>query len=1138
MKKNPESRIQVQIRDMQIFKIMRLSAILFFFSMTAAFATDIHSQSTRIDISAESESLSEVLDEIEQRTDYLFIYDQGVNTDIEVSVNADNATISEIMSELLDNTGISYEIDGFHIILSNENKLSAPQSDSRNDSKNTGAKVTGKIVDEKGEPLPGVAVIVKASSIGAMTDIDGNFELSVPNNDVTLIFSSLGFMTQELSLSGASMPLRIMMREDNEILEEVVVVGYGTQKKLSVTSAVSSVKTENIVQSPVANISSALAGRLPGLVTLQYSGEPGADNANLWIRGQATYNGSTSPLILVDGIERDMNDIDPNEIEDVTILKDASATAVYGIRGANGVVLVTTKRGEIDKATVSFSYQHGIQTPTRVPDYLESYDALTLYAEGLRNDGLPVGIYTDDYIAKFKDRSKPAYEYMYPSVDWMDTMLKDASHMDQASLQVRGGGSVARYFVSVSYLNQDGIYNYEDSVEEYDFQARMQRYNFRSNIDMDLTKDLTMEVNIGAMFKNRNYPGEDASDIFYELKRTRPWDYPLMNPDGSNAGTLTNQDNPYVDLTQRGYKQMFNSTLNATLGFKLDMPWITEGLSARTRLSFDTSQYRYVTRTKTPPLYEFVIDPEDPDLSNGEYILRREGTAGGVLGYSVSANSSRKTLFEFFLNYDRTFGESHDVHALLLYNQGDEYMAVASGSSNAIKGLPYRRQGFAGRFNYSYDDRYFVEANFAWNGSEQFAKGHRFGFFPSGSFGWVLSNEPFFASAKQVVNLLKLRASVGMVGNDSYSSRFLYQSTWNSTGGYQFGQYQDGDSFGGIQESTTGNVETTWERATKYNVGFDLALWQNQLSLAVDGFYEYRTGILTSPKDIVSGVFGINAYPSINAGIVENRGFEVELTHQKTLGNHSYFIRGNYSYSKNNIIECLEPDMQGREWQSREGTSIGEKYGLIALGLFKDEEDIAKSPVQTFGPVQPGDIKYKDMNNDGKIDSMDEAYLGKSTVPTSMFGFSFGYSFKNFDVSVLFQGALGGVIFMEGETVWPFSKYAGVLADVKDNHFSAENPDPNAEWPRMVSNVNNNNYISSSFWMRSTDYIRLKNFEIGYSLPKKWMKKVNIQNARFYATGQNLFTIDKVKIFDPEISGDSGTYPQMRVFNFGISITY
>lgn len=994
-------------------------------------------------------------------------------------------------------------------------------------------KVSGQVNDIHGEPLIGVTVQVKGEVGGTITDVDGRFVIKADVGD-RLIFSYIGYLPQEV-LVDERLSYTIALKENVEELEEVVIVGYGTQKRLNVTGSVSSVSSSQLKQSPVANISNALAGRLPGIISVQQSGEPGNDGANIWIRGFGTYGSANKPLVMVDGLERDYNNIDPNEIEDITILKDASSTAVYGVRGANGVILITTKRGSSEKPLISVNLQTAFQQPTRLPEYLDSYDALTLYREGLQNDGLNANMYTDEYLAKYRDRSKPAYQYLYPNVNWQDEMLKPYSMMNQANININGKNSFVRYFVSVSWMQQDGLYKHEDAIQDYNIQATLNRYNFRSNVDLSISKNLEMEVNLGGIIRDRNYPNVDTGTLWDRLKTTPSWWYPIYNPDGSAAGMQGFPKNPYAMLTQQGYQRRFESTLQATAGFTLKLPWLTQGLSLKGRLSFDMLNYRDVVRATGSDVYRFMIDENETDLSKGTYTLVEQGS--NTLDYAVSANGNKKVMLEFFINYNRKFGK-HDVTGLLLYNQQSYTDAVGGGRNNAIAGLPYKYQGFVGRGAYAYDDKYFAEFNFGYNGSENFMRGRRFGFFPALSMGWLASNEEFIQELLPNLSLLKLRASVGVVGNDKSGERFLYQGKWTlDAPGYQFGVNHDGAGYGGAEESATGNELVTWEQAKKYNLGLDLGLWRNELKMELDFFYERRDNILTRPLTIPETV-GISNLPMINAGVVDNKGMEATLTYQKSLKNFGYFIRGNYSFARNKIVELTEPKMEGREWQARTGRRINEHYGLTAIGLFKDWEDIANSPKQAFGDVQPGDIKYADLNGDGHITSEDEGYLGRVSIPETMVGLSMGVNYKGFDLSVLFQGAFGAYVYYGGKSTYPFSKESSVLAEVKDNYFSANNPDVHALYPRMTSNDNANNYRTSSFWHRRSDYVRLKNVEIGYTFPTALIRKVGLSQARVYVTGLNLVTWSGLKTFDPEIPDGTGGYPQQRVFNMGVNFSF
>lgn len=995
-------------------------------------------------------------------------------------------------------------------------------------------QVTGKVIDQSGETLIGATVReVGNVSNGTITDFNGEYAIQVTNRNAQLLVQYVGYEDAKVEVNGKQ-KVDVVLKTSTETLEEVVVVGYGTQKKASVTGAITSVNQKILKQTPVANISNALVGKVTGLTAIQSSGEPGYDGATIFVRGKASFTGNTAPLILVDGVERAFGDIDANEIESVSILKDASATAVYGVRGANGVVLVTTKRGEVGAPKVSLNYSYGVQTPTRLSEYCDSYDFLTLYEEGLKNDGKS-SQYTPETIAKYRDRSNPTYKYLYPNVDWTEELLRDMSPQMQANVNVTGGGSLFRYFVSVGYLSQDGIYNYSD-LSEYNTNAKMQRYNFRTNIDVDIRKDVKLMLNMGGIVQDQNYPGTSAYDLFYAIK-TRPHNYyPMTNPDGSIAEYANSEANPYALLTQTGYIANKSNTLNATAGVTWDMSdYVTKGLSATVRLSFDADNYRNVTRSRGYNAYQFSISETETDLSKGNYTNVRTGSE--TLGYTVTANGTRYTLLEAMLNYNRSFGK-HNVTGLLMYNQSSKLI----DASDAINGLAFRKQGLVARVTYNYAGKYFGEFNMGYNGSENFMKGKRMGFFPAVSLSYVLSEEDFMKELS-AIDLLKFRVSYGLVGNDDNGSRFLYQSQW-TTGwrGYNFGYTGNGLVLGGAGVYSTGNESVTWEKAKKLNVGLDLDLWKSALHLVVDVFHEKRTDILCDPGTIPS-IIGISSLPAINAGIVENKGFEIELEHRKNFRDWGYSIKGNISYAKNKIISADEPEYSDKPWQRRTGTQIDEMYGYVAEGLFQswDEVNNPDIPKTTASNLQPGDIRYKDLNGDGVINDSDQCYLGKISTPDKIVGLSLAGNYKNFDFSLLFQGALGGHTWFTGAAVWPFESKASVLEDVIGNYWSSNNtPEQNAkvDYPRLSSDHSDNNYVNSTYWLRSSDYLRLKNVEIGYRLPKKALSFLGVDDLRIYANAVNLFTWDHMKIFDPESPGGAINYPQMKVFNLGVHVSF
>ncbi|WP_158827708.1 TonB-dependent receptor [Mucilaginibacter lacusdianchii] len=1103
----------------------------------------------KITLSENAASLDRLFKAIKKQSGYTFFYkNKLLKNSHPVSINVKDADIKDVLDLCLKGQLLSYEFAGKIIVIKSiptvkpiSNFHTAPPN----------ITIKGVVVDETGEPLPGATVKIKGTTKGGITNEKGEFTIGDVPDDAILVISFSGYKAREVA---ARDDLHRIQLSRTDALSDVVIVGYGTQRRERVTGAIAAVGTRELQQSPVANLSNALAGRLPGLLTVQNSGEPGADGSNLNIRGFGTTN-NAAPLILVDGIQRDFSGLDPNEVENVSILKDAASTAIYGIQGANGVILVTTRRGKNAAASISVTAQNGWQSPTALPKYVDSYTGRKLFKEGLINDGRfsDTSAYTDVMLNKYRDRTNPAYEYLYPNVDWTKAMLKRFSYLSQANLNVSGGGDKAKYFISLSYLQQNGLYNYENTISQYDIQAVTRKYNFRSNIDLALTKRLSMELNLGAIVFDRNYPGVNASQIFNDIKQTPAWYYPITNPDGSPSGAPNTNPSPYVDLTQSGYQRNFQTQLQSTAGFKWDWGWLTKGLSTRVRLSFDNDNYRNVSRPLSYSTYQYQLNPGVDDtvqdlIANGHYLTLNNGN--GTLDYRVAANGSRRTVLEAYINYDRDFGKN-SVKAMAIYNQTNFFNNVDGGVGNAKNGLPYKYQGYLGRLAYAYDDRYLAEFNFGYNGSENFAKGHRFGFFPAVSAGWLLSNEHFIKDNPSLsfIDQLKFRGSYGIVGNDKIAPdpnnplRFLYLSTWVTGDGYTFGLNNNGNSYTGYLEGQAGNTLITWEKARKLNLGFDLSFWRGGLSLTADIFRERRTNILATSQ-LIPGFIGLPQIPTVNAGITENKGYEISLTHRHDFSRkQGYGITINYSYARNKILFFAQPDYPGREWQALKGTSINEIYGYTAVGLFKSQEDIDNSPSQSsFGVIKPGDIKYKDLNGDGSITSLDAGYLpDKIANPKSQFGVSLSYHYSSFDLSVLFQGSLGGSTLLSGSGVFTFSRFASSLVQVVDNHWVPSNPDGNYMFPRISASDNVNNQQASTFWIYSSDYLRLKTVELGYSLPQQLLKKIGVNNARFFVNGINLLTWSKLKDFnfDPEISSNgTGTYPQQKVINAGLRFTF
>ncbi|MGJ1411547.1 SusC/RagA family TonB-linked outer membrane protein [Sphingobacterium thalpophilum] len=1003
--------------------------------------------------------------------------------------------------------------------------------------------IKGVVIDEQGNPLSSVTVSILDSLRGVIsnqsTTANGMFEIKqlLVGDTVFVNFNSVGFKTQQLKnfivKGNDNNSLLIMLAKDNTNLDEVVVVGFGKQRKITLTGAVASVETKELKQSAVSNLSSALVGRLPGLIARQSSGEAGANGSSIWLRGQSTYSGGNGPLIMIDGVPRDgFEFIDPNEVESITILKDASSTAVYGVRGANGVVLVTTKRGNEGKPNVQLSYENAINEPTRLPEYPNSVDYFRYYRRGLINDGRysEAEVYTDEYISRY-DRSinwDPAlqYEYLYPSVNWLDYMLKDLSWRRTANVNVTGGADRFKYFVSGSYMNENGIYAHDDAIKEYNIQANEQRFNFRSNIDLKISDIFNAELGLATIVRNRNYPTPTSTDFFTSLKYTAPYEMPVFNPDGSIAEPARGSGNPYAQLTQRGYKRILTPYLQGTVGVTAKLDFLTKGLSARTRFSYDAKNEGGFRRTKNYWSYQYEGDGKYSQVKQGQDFLNYETAYDN---YELNINP------EFYINYNRKFG-AHDLTGMILYR----LTSKSKRADNYIDALPYREQGLVSRLAYSYQDRYFAEANFGYNGSENFIKGRRFGFFPSFSIGWAINRENFLKDAAWL-DLLKIRASHGKVGNQDPQTRFAYQSKWNlASGGYPFGyDYQTGMS--GAIEEKIGNELVTWETARMTNIGLDINIKNGLFEFTGDIFKERRKDIFTTSSRISSALLGIPAglLPTVNAGVVENRGFELDLRHSLRISkDFSYFLRANYTYAKNKILDYLEEPSSDRPWQTRKGRQLTDIQTYISEGYFKDRDDIANSPSQSFfGVAQPGDIKYRDINGDEKIDSYDLTYLGKSSEPTSILGAAMGFSYKGLDISALFQGGFGRSVFIDGWTMFGANlEFRQVMKVVATDYWTPENQQ--ATFPRPMSQKTPNNTQRSTHYLRNGNYVRLKNMEIGFTLPQHWSRKIAASKVRLYVNGNNLFTWDKVKLFDPEENYGSPGYPLMATYNFGVNVGF
>lgn len=995
--------------------------------------------------------------------------------------------------------------------------------------------LNGKITGENNEPLPGASVRIKGTNKGATTDVNGKFILEVSSEADSLVISFVGYKTKVMA-AGRNRDITVNLEPDEEgrKLNEVAVVGFGTQKKSTMVGSVSTVDVKEIQKFSTPSLSNAIGGKLPGVITRQTSGEPGYDAARVYIRGVVSQAGDRRPLIIVDGAERELQDywttMNIQEIASFTVLKDATATAVYGSRGANGVILITTRRGSVGAPRVTFRSEMAVVTPMRIEKNINSYDFALLHNEALANVNLPAR-YTAAELQKYRDHSDP---YLYPDVNWYDVVFRKHTRQSINNLGVTGGTENVKYYINLGYSLQEGIYN-DDPANSYKTNAVLKRYNFRSNVDVKISKSFSLELGLSGIISGTNFPGTDMGRIFDVLKLTPPNAYPIKNPDGSNPGATGDSEiNPYAVITQTGYTRQFYNTLVSNLAARWDLSAVTPGLSARGLAAFDVVDITQNVRRKTPATFFYQKDPATGEETYKPIVNE------SALGF-YNANENYRTIYgEAGFNYDRTFGR-HNVSGLLLGTKR-EFINVNAG--NSVENLPERRQGLVTRLNYGYDRRYLLELNAGYSGSENFPKGKRYGFFPSVGLGWIISNEKFWN--RNVVSTLKLSGSYGKAGNDRIGgARFLFLSTYNkSAGGYTYGSDLN-VGIGGVSEARIGNMDVTWETAYKTNLRLDLELFDGKVSTYAEVFHERREGQLFARKIIpIYTGYPSSAIPYANVGISTNKGLEGSLQFRnQTKSGFYYSFLGNFTLVKNKVIEDDSP-RPPYPWQELRGNVIDATLGYKAIGLFRDQDDIARSPVQELGPYGPGDIKYADINGDGRINNADRTIIGNYGVePQLMYGFGATVSWKGFDASVFFTGAGRRDFFFtlgSAWTMWPFSDGVGrynVMQEYYDNRWVPGADNSNARYPAVRAS-SLNNYTLSSLWYRNGAYLRIKNAEIGYSLPEALVKRIRIRALRVFVQGTNLVTWDHIKVIDPESNWGTGRYPNTRNLNFGLEVSF
>ncbi|MGN7204524.1 SusC/RagA family TonB-linked outer membrane protein [Pedobacter sp. SAFR-022] len=999
-------------------------------------------------------------------------------------------------------------------------------------------KITGTVKDELNLPLPGVSVKNLQTSATAVTNSDGKFSVLASRGD-SIRISYVGYLDHLLKINNI-IDFNVVLKAADNSLNEVAIVGYGQQKKVSLVGAQSSVNVENL-KSPVANLSASLAGRIAGVVGVQRTGLPGSNTADVWIRGISTFNSlnAAGPLIIVDGVQgRNLNAFDPEDIASFTVLKDASATAVYGALGANGVILITTKKGRTGATSLSFNYNQGFVSFTKTPELANAEQYMTLRNEALIASGSQPD-YSAEYIANTLNGVDPN---LYPNVDWMNTIFKDQSVNRRFNFSARGGSESTQYYSSLAYYDETSLLE-TDNLQRYKADARFRRYNFTSNVDMNWTKTTKFSLGIQGYITNTNMPGVGPQTAFNSIMQTNPVLYPVMLPGNLVPGINSSRDyqpNPYAQITQTGYTNTFQSQLYSNAAINQDLGFVLKGLSARALFSFDTWNAHTIGRTRNRTLYG--IDKGDPYDEDGN--LRTVVLANGSdqLNYTRSNSGDRKYYVEGAISYDRAFGE-HNVSGMLLYNQTSNTTAFAGDLTSS---LPIRTQGIAGRSTYSWKEKYFGEFNFGYNGSENFAPEERYGFFPSLGIGWVVSNESFFKPLTGVLPFFKLRYSNGWVGSGSGGRRFGYLTIINENGdyGYNFGNGQNNTNYAGVIVQDYG-ANVVWSESHKQDLGLEFKTLKSKLSITVDYFKEHRKGVFLQRRSLPN-YLGLQNYPYGNLGVIENRGFDgtVDLAPFQ-IGQTSWTLNGTFSYNKDKVIENDDP-VQPFPYMERRGKNYLATFGYVADGLFQSQEEIDNHASQAvLGTQRVGDIRYKDLNGDGKVDANDITKIGNGDVPNWVYGLGFNVSYKGFYFGAFFQGTAGAQRLLTGDGIIPFNNSNGGersnLFAAATDRWTEANPLQSPLYPRLAfgNSANRNNAATSSWWIKDVDFLRLKTLDFGYNLASGTLKSIGVKTARIYAQGVNVLYWSKFKLWDPELNtGNGASYPNTRTLSLGVQANF
>ena len=1097
----------------------------------------VYGQAKTFTVSLKNVTLKEVISYVEKNSQYVFFFKpEVINQSTQISVSLKNATVKQLLDKVSEQANIVYEMKERQIVLK-EKKVSEQSVSQKK------RLLQGLVKDEQGNPIIGASIQLKNTGTGVITDLDGLFQIQVTDKNSVIVISYIGYVTQEISVGDRS-SITVQLKEDTKSLEEVVVTAFGaTQKKETMVGSIQQVRPAEL-KVPSSSLSTSFAGRMAGVIAIQRSGQPGADGADFWIRGKSTFGDATGVLIVLDGVEissSDLNALDPEVIESFSILKDATATAMYGTRGANGVMIVTTKSGQdLLKPIINFRLETSMSQLTSVPEMVGGVDYMKLYNEALTTRGITTGLYDDTKIRATEQGLNPL---VYPNVDWYNEMFNKNAFAQRFNFNIRGGKKAVTYFMSASVKHDAGnLKSLSKDYFSYNNNINVMRYDFVNNLSIKATNTTKISLGLNVSLRDWKGPSAGVDGLFSMSREASPVDFPIVYPArndkeiytlwGGMSGGIYNNGyrNPVAEYVV-GYKKQFASTVNANIRLDQDLKMVTKGLKLHVLASF--KNWSKTETTRKAGYNQFEIDQYNE--ATGEYTLSRVGNEQKTaLNTEGAATGDRRIFIQAYLDYKRKFGV-HDVNAMLLYNQDQ---LDNNKPDNLLSSLPRRKQGIAARLSYAYDDRYLAEVNFGYNGSENFAKNNRFGFFPSIALGYNISQEKFWEPISNVISHFKLRGSYGLVGNDGINERYAYledivlsSDKWKYTTGVNQNVNLQGPVWNRYY-----NPNLTWEVGKKLNVGFDMQLF-HQVNLNFDVFKEIRSKIYMQKVNTLPDFIGTGETKIYeNSGKMKNVGFDIALDYNKQITKDFFLsFKGTLTYAHNTILERDEPPFQLYPNLSSVGYSRGQHLVYVADGLFRDQADVDSHAEQTLGYIpQPGDIKYVDQpdangNCDGIINTNDRVYMGYPEDPEIVYGFGPSMKYKNWDFSFFFQGAARTSILMSG--FHPFGKNAtrGVMKFIADDYWSESNPNPNAAYPRLTRDTNANNTVNSSYWLRNGAFLKLKNAEIGYTF----------KMFRAYLNGSNLLTFSPFKHWDPEMGGGSGMkYPTQRVFNIGIQFTF